>query len=97
MVAKCYHFFRAIATKLKLDIISILEEKPMCVSDLSANLNQERSKVSHALLSMQHCGFVESSKNGRNVVYSLNNDTIKPMLNLVNNHIKKYCHDCGGA
>ena len=64
------------------------------MNELSTSLLQERSKVSHALKSLLDCGFVEVEKKGRERIYSLNKDTIVPLLNIVEKHVKKYCKVC---
>ena len=94
MRSACYLFFETLATKLKTDIIVILSEKPSSVSALSKRLRQERSKGSHALLSMQECGFVSAKKKGREIVYSLNSKTMKPLLRLIDRHVQEYCKIC---
>lgn len=91
---KCHLFFETLGTRLKLHIIIKLKDKPFSVNELAMHLNQERSKVSHALKSLLECGFVRVKKNGRERVYSLNTDTILPLLGLVEKHVKKYCKVC---
>ena len=94
MKEKCHLFFETLGTRLKIDIILRLKEKSLSVNELSKKLNQERSKVSHALRSLLECGFVKVKKKGRKRVYSLNTDTIIPLLNIVEKHVKKYCKVC---
>jgi len=94
MKTECRLFFETMATELKIDIVVSLKEKPMYVNELSEHLNQERSKVSHALKSLLECGIVTVNKDGKKRVYSLNKDTILPLLNLVERHVKKYCKIC---
>jgi len=94
MKSNCHLFFETLATKLKVGIILKLKEKPLNVNELSKQLNQERSKVSHALLTLHKCGFVRVKKKGRERVYYLNKNTIVPLLNLVEKHVKKYCKVC---
>jgi len=94
MKDKCYLFFETLGTKLKVDIIIKLKERPMSVSELADNLGQERSKVSHALISFSGCGFVNAVEDGKKRIYSLNKDTILPLFDLVERHIKKYCKIC---
>ena len=94
MKNKCHLFFETLGTKLKIDIIIKLKEKPLSVSELSEKLNQERSKVSHALISLLDCDFVNVKKDGKKRIYSLNKDTILPLLDLVERHVKKYCKFC---
>ncbi len=97
MRTKCHIFFETLATKLKVDIILKLREKPLNVSELSRQLHQERSKVSHALSSLHDCGFVAAAKKGRERIYSLNKKTIAPLLKLVERHVKDYCRICRKA
>lgn len=94
MEDKCHLFFETLGTKLKIDIIIKLKEKQLNVNELSKRLNQERSKVSHALKSLLECNFIKVKKEGKKRVYSLNKDTIAPLLNIVEKHIKKYCRIC---
>jgi len=94
MKNKCYLFFETLGTRLKVDIIIKLKEKSFSVTELSKQLSQERSKVSHALKSLLECGFVEVKNKGQERIYSLNIDTIIPLLNLVEKHVKKYCKVC---
>jgi DNA-binding transcriptional ArsR family regulator len=89
-----YLFFETLGTELKLDIILKLKEKPYSVTELANQINEERSKVSHALLSLLDCVFVKVRKEGKRRIYSLNTDTIEPLLNLVEKHVKKYCKEC---
>jgi DNA-binding transcriptional ArsR family regulator len=90
-----YHlFFETLSTKLKIDILTKLKEKPYCVTSLADQLHQERSKVSHALLSLLECSFVTVEKKGKQRIYYLNMDTIQPLLNLVETHVRKYCKTC---
>jgi DNA-binding transcriptional ArsR family regulator len=95
MKSKCHLFFETLGTRLKIDIILKLKESPSNVNELSKELNQERSKVSHALISLLECGFVHVKKEGKNRVYFLNKKTILPLLNLVEKHVKLYCKICG--
>ena len=95
MNSNCYLFFETLATKLKSEIIETLDENPSSVSKLAGKLGQERSKVSHALLSLEECGFVKAKKQGKTRIYSLNKTTIKPLLRLIDKHVRENCKICG--
>lgn len=94
MNTKCHAFFETLGTKLKISLLFQLKEKPLSVSELSKNLHQERSKVSHALISLLECNFISVNEVGKNRIYSLNKNTILPLLNLVERHMKNYCKIC---
>ena len=87
-------FFETLGTKLKMNIILKLKEKSLGVNELADSLNEERSKVSHALRTLLGCGFVRARKSGKSRIYSLNTNTIMPLLNLVDRHVRKYCRVC---
>jgi len=87
-------FFRNLANPLKLKIIAALEEKPMNVNDLTRELKAEQSKVSHALALLRCCSIVTAKKDGKERIYSLNKETILPMLRLIDKHETKYCAKC---
>jgi len=90
----CYVFFEALATKLKIDILTLLSGSPKCVNEISAQMREERSKVSHALASLLACGFIKVKQQGKKRVYYLNKKTAVPLLRLVSKHVKDYCHTC---
>lgn len=96
MKDKCHIFFETLGTSLKLDILSKLKNRPLIVNELSEILNQERSKISHALKSLSDCKFITVKKDGRNRIYSLNKETIFPLLELAEKHMKKFCTVCKG-
>jgi len=96
MYANCHRFFETLGTGLKMDILLGLREKPLGVSELSEGVGQERSKVSHALLSLLGCGFVHVRKEGKRRIYSVNEDTILPLLDLAERHVRTYCRACRG-
>lgn len=94
MKSYCNLFFGTLGTELKIDIITTLKKNSLGVNEISHEINQERSNVSHALKSLLECGFVDVTKEGRSRIYSLNTETILPLLNLVDKHMKKYCKIC---
>jgi len=92
--SRCNLFFETLGTSLKIDIITELKHGALNVNELARKLNQERSKVSHALLSLEECRFVNARKEGKRRIYSLNKETIIPLINLAERHVKKYCKAC---
>ncbi|VVB77630.1 Uncharacterised protein [uncultured archaeon] len=91
---KYYLFFGNLANPLKIEIISALKEKDMSVLELTKKLNTEQSKLSHALTSLKHCSIVNDKKEGKKRIYSLNRETILPMLQIIDKHEHKFCGKC---
>jgi len=89
---KTYHiFFTNLANPLKIEIILSLRKKPKNVTELSKELKDEQSKISHALASLRGCNIVEVKHKGKERIYSLNKRTIVPMLRLIDRHAKTHC------
>ncbi len=84
-------FFSNLANPLKIGIILSLREKAKNVTELVEDLEVEQSKISHALQSLRCCSIVNMQQKGKERVYSLNEDTIVPMLKLIDKHSAIHC------
>jgi DNA-binding transcriptional ArsR family regulator len=85
-------FFTNLANPLKIGIILSLRVKEKNVSELVKDLKVEQSKLSHALQSLKACNIVNVNQKGKERVYSLNKNTIVPMLELIDKHASLYCN-----
>ena len=100
MNSSTYHiFFKNLANPLKVKIILELRKSEMNVTDLSRALEVEQSKVSHALMLLKRCNIVKVERKGKERIYSLNKDTIIPMLKLIDEHSRSFCRckECRGC
>lgn len=98
MKSKYHLFFSNLANELRMDIILALRGSPLGVSEIAEKLNQEQSKVSHALTSLKSCNVVEAERDGKKMIYSLNKKTINPILDLIDAHAKTFCKgNCKGC
>ena len=86
-------FFETLSTKLRWKILEVLRKKPRSVNEISKEVKEDQSKVSHNLKKLKDCHFIKVKKKGKERVYSLNEETIAPLLKLVDKHVKKYCCD----
>ncbi len=87
----CYGFFSTLANPTRLAIIEQLDESPMSVTQLVKALEQEQSMVSHNLRPLVRCKLVQVKRDGKNRVYSLNHETMDPILKAVESHSANYC------
>ena len=74
-----------------MKIIETLISGPKSVSEICSLIKEEQSKVSHNLRKLMECRFLDVEKKGKQRIYSLNKDTIIPILKLVERHVHKYC------
>ena len=96
MKCKSYEtFFVNFANKSKLDIIMALRFEPLNVGAIAKKVNEEQSAVSHNLKKLTDCHVLDVKKAGKERIYSLNKDTVIPILKLVEKHVIKNCPgDC---
>ena len=94
MANKYYLFFGNLANPLKVEIITMLKEKDMSVLEMVSRLDEEQSKISHALKSLKNCSIVNVKNEGKKRIYSLNKKTILPMLEIIDKHEKEFCGKC---
>jgi len=89
--ASCSAFFDTLATRSRLNLILTLRDRPKSVGEISKAIAIERTNVSHQLRRLRECGFVFERREGKKRMYSLNKETMIPILDLVEMHIRKYC------
>lgn len=90
------NFFVNLSNKTKLGIILCLKDKPLCVNEIAEKTNGEQSNVSHHLKKLASCHILNIKKDGKQRIYSLNKETVAPMLKLVEQHVSKNCVvECG--
>lgn len=86
-----YHFFEVIANKTRFKIIESLINGPLSVGQICLITKEEQSKISHGLRVLSSCNVVEARQEGKNRIYSLNKETVEPMLKLVEKHVESHC------
>lgn len=84
-------FFETLGNKIRWEIIHFLQEKSQRATDIAEKLGYEQSLVSHHLRRLETCGFVIVEQRGAERIYALNQETIKPLLSLVDRHVRKFC------
>ncbi len=54
-------------------------------------LNINQTRVSHDLQRLRQCGFVNVKNDGKFRYYELNEENIKPLMDIIEKHMAKYC------
>ncbi len=83
-------FFSALANEARMRIIACLREGPKPVGQICRETGLEQSRVSHHLKCLTFCGFVRNRREGKRMIYSLNEETLKPLLSLAEEHIQRF-------
>ena len=91
MIYKSYMgFFKTFCNDTRLSIVLCLMEKPMHVGQIVKELKMEQSRISHNLQCLEKNGFVKVKREGKQRIYSLNKDTVVPILDGGKKHIKTH-------
>ena len=83
--------FQALANPTRMQILHLLSEKgSMNVSQIIEELELEQTHVSHNLRCLAFCGLVTVARRGKSRIYSLNDETVLPILEIADRHLRKY-------
>lgn len=86
-------FFATLSGDSRLDILHFLKQNgAQSVSEIAIGVDQEQSAVSHNLKKLLACSCVTMEVRGKSRYYALSDETIVPILQLVDRHIQNYCY-----
>jgi DNA-binding transcriptional ArsR family regulator len=86
------HFFTTLGNKQRVRILQLLAgQGPMGVNAIADKLKLEQSAASHSLKQLLLCHFVTVRQDGKERIYGINEDTVKPLFEQIERHVQKYC------
>jgi DNA-binding transcriptional ArsR family regulator len=86
------HFFTVLSNRQRVRILQLLNtEGARSVSEIATALKIEQSAVSHGLKHLLACHFVTVRQKGKERIYAVNEDTVKPLLEQIEKHVRTYC------
>jgi len=93
MICNTYvQFFKTLADPSKLEIINLLKDKELSVSDICKKTNFEQSRCSHTLRKLKELGFVIMTPNGKERLYDIDRKTVLPLLEIIQKHVDIHYH-----
>ncbi len=84
-------FFTTLAHEKRLQILNAIRKKPLNATEIGKMTGIEQTLLSHHLQILVHHGMVFVEKRKQFKYYSLNQETIQPLLWLIDAHMKQYC------
>lgn len=97
-LSKC---FETLANELRVQILKLLEDGPMNVTEMTEKLGVERTRVSHSLEMLRNCKLVTMTKQGKEHIYAINNgspffskEQKGGLFSLMHDHKQKSCGNC---
>lgn len=80
--------FKALGDPTRLNIIHVLSKSPLCVCDISELLDMSQSAISHHLRLLRNLRLVKYKKEGRMVIYSLDDEHVLELFKQGMDHVK---------
>jgi len=87
--AEMADFYKIMGDNTRISILHALSFSEMCVCDISMLLQMNQSTISHQLKTLRQTRLVKYRREGKVVYYSLNDDHIKQIIELVRIHLKE--------
>lgn len=85
-------FFGTLSSYSRVRIITLLRGGHKNVSQILSELKiKDRTAISHDLARLKLHGFVKAEAKGKYRYYKLNEETIRPLMDLIDEHMSKYC------
>jgi ArsR family transcriptional regulator, arsenate/arsenite/antimonite-responsive transcriptional repressor len=83
MMEEVTKIFKALTDKNRLRILKMLEQKALCVCEITSVLDISVSTVSSHLSILKDAGFITDSKDGKWVEYKLKRSSDNPVLHQI--------------
>ena len=83
------NLFKALGEETKQEILKTLLDGEVCACDVSKKINKKQANTSMQLSKLLEWKLVKSKRNGKRIVYSINDPRIKKMFKLIGKEGKK--------
>lgn len=80
--------FKALAHPIRIKIVRSLIPGELCVCELNGDIDFSQSNLSQHLKILKDAGILKAEKDGLKIMYSIKNERVIELLNIVENMIK---------
>ncbi len=84
---KVSNLFKAISDPTRIDILTLLNEEELTVSEIVNKLKMSQSAISHQLKTLRDASLVKASRSGKFVYYSLKDKHVYEIFNQAIEHV----------
>ena len=81
--------FRTFADATRIRVLDVLSEGEICVNDLAERMELSQSAISHQLRILKQNRLVKSRRDGKQILYSLDDEHVHLILKTGLEHIKE--------
>lgn len=90
---KIAEIYKALGDETRLDIITMLLGKELCVCDIIDACDKSQPAISHHLKILKHAGLLQDRKDGKWVFYRINYEQVKVVKDFIDN-ISAHENEC---
>ena len=79
--------YKTFGDKTRIKILITLIDQELCVQNIFESLNMNQSAISHQLKILKNMKLIKSRRDGKQIYYSLADDHVKTILEIMYEHI----------
>lgn len=87
-ISNLSNLFKVLGDPTRAKIVMALDNREVCVCDLSVALNMTKSAVSHQLAVLKAYNIVKARRDGKHIYYSFDDEHITTIIEIADEHIK---------
>ena len=81
--------FKAFGDPTRVQILSHLQQREMCVGDIAEAVELSQSAISHQLRILKQMHLIKFRRDGKNILYSLADDHVRTIVSQGMEHIEE--------
>ena len=79
--------FSAFGDPTRVQILSLLRQRELCVGDIAQGVGLSQSAISHQLRTLKQMHLIKYHREGKNIVYALADDHVRTILDMGLQHV----------
>lgn len=83
------NLFKALSNPTRIKILFLLKQQLLTVTQISERLNISQSAISHQLRELKLARLVKDTKQGREVIYQLDDEHVHQIFDIAIEHVKE--------
>ena len=82
-------FFKILGDSTRINILFAIDGEAMCVCDIAEVLGMSQSAISHQLRVLKQAKLVRNKRDGKQIIYSLDDAHISKIISMGLEHVKE--------
>ena len=88
-LSRIAELFKGFADPTRVQILSALADGELCVTDITQAVQVSQSAISHQLRLLKQMHLIKARRDGKNILYSLDDDHVLTILKMGLEHVSE--------